>query len=155
MSRCDYTKLRSIVEKETRKHRKEYSKKFESMDKRMGWMQYQIDCLYGADPEELQTEERNQWKKSITARCKIIREHHPDESVKTDYRVIFGRLYDSLQREYKIDLNAEKIAYMERHGISRTAYRNVRTLNIVYDNTEIRCYFEKTVEKFEGWFVKN
>ena len=155
MNSRDYRKLQSIVQKETRKQLAQNAAEFERMDKRMGLMQYQIDCLYGADPDELQIRERSSWKTYMTGRIKKNRENHPEETVRTDYRVIFGRLYDSLQRDYEVDLNTEKVAYMDRHSIPRTAYRNVRTLNVVYDKDEIRRYFEEEVEKFEDWFVKD
>ena len=70
MNSRDYRKLQSIVQKETRKQLTKNAAEFERMDKRMGLMQYQIDCLYGADPDELQTRERSSWKTYMTGRIK-------------------------------------------------------------------------------------
>ena len=70
MNSRDYRKLQSIVQKETRKQLTQNAAEFERMDKRMGLMQDQIDYLYGADPDELQTRERSSWKTYMTGRIK-------------------------------------------------------------------------------------
>ena len=41
---------------------------------------------------------------------------------------------------------------MEKHGLPEIAKNNIRTINVVYDDIELRRIFEDEVVKFETWY---
>ena len=126
--------------------------RLEDLERNLGYLQHQVDELSGADPVHCKSKERTKWKNSMTERLQKVRKNHPDQAVRNRIKILFGRVYQTMSRKYGIDLNAEKKAYMERNGIPERAFYNVRMLNVMWQNEDLREKFEAEVAQFETWY---
>lgn len=146
--------MKKLMAKEIQKGFRKYApiEDIERIDRQLVSLQWQIDVLYGAEPEYLRTPERHAWKTEMTERLKEVRKNHPDESVRRDYKEIFRRIYQRMSKEHGVDFKEKHKAYIEKHGLPDMAKNNVRTFNVVYDDPELRRMFEDEVVKFETWY---
>lgn len=146
--------MKKLMAKEIEKGFRKYAPidEIERIDKIMANLQWQVDVLYGADPEFLRTPERHAWKTEMTERLKKVRQNHPDESVRRNYQEIFRRIYQRMTKEHGVDFKERHKAYIEKHGLPEMSKNNIRTFNVVYDDPELRRMFEDEVVKFEAWY---
>lgn len=146
--------MKKLMAKEIEKGFRKYAQidDIERIDRELASHQWQLDVLFGAEPEFLRTPERHAWKTEMTERLKEVRKNHPDESVRRDYKEIFRRIYQRMKKERGVDFKEKHKAYMEKYGLPDMAKNNIRTFNVVYDDPELRRMFEDEVVKFETWY---
>lgn len=146
--------MKKLMAKESEKGFRKYAQidDIERIDRELASHQWQLDVLFGAEPEFLRTPERHAWKTEMTERLKEVRKNHPDESVRRDYKEIFRRIYQRMKKEHGVDFKEKHKAYMEKYGLPDMAKNNIRTFNVVYDDPELQRIFEDEVVKFETWY---